>query len=230
MLHQEEGGGETAERRPGGVDAVEGTQLPAGRGEVAHGETAQGGKGAPHQGRRRQQDQEAQDEARQREHHGPALEQLVEGGVKVVETGQDPREGQREQTDAQLEEGVDPQSAAAAVGDASEEGAAQRQPGHERGENGADGENADSEDDDQHAHPDHLVHEGAGPGKEEQGGDHQRGAPVHRLSPTSGGFMKRPASPGRSGGLPRNPAAPAPPGSNSTGCRRPVRRPSPAVD
>ena len=163
---QRESGDQTAGRGPEGVGRVEPADPLPGLAPPDDGEAAEHRQGRPHQGRRRQQQGEGQGEPGRREPRVPG--NPGQGRAGPLQPGDAGRNQQGRGGYPYLEQAVYPQRIPPSVGEASEPEAAEGEAGHEGGQHRAHRPGADPEHHDQHARPDQLVHEGAGPGNEEQ--------------------------------------------------------------
>ena len=107
-------------------------------------------------------------ESDQTHHERPAVERAVEADIHHLDAGERERRGERGDGDSGLGRGEHDQRPSHAIGQPPGRGAAERQAGHEGGEDRARRMDGDAEDERQEPHPEHLVDEGAEAGEKEE--------------------------------------------------------------
>src|SRR5581483_1224154 len=114
---------------------------------------------------RQNEQKEREDEQHEVEHERRGLVQMVQRDVNMPAGEEQPRHGDAVEADARFEDAVKQEIVLAAVGDASEDIAADGETGHESREHGGDRVCGMTEDLRQHARPDDLVDKAGGTGE-----------------------------------------------------------------
>ena len=168
LRNHPDAGDERPRHGAGGVAGVEERDLPAENRAARERGLDDEGQRRAHQGRGHDEHGKRQDESHDADDDWPVVEDAVRADIKQFDAGQGQRRRERGDGDAGLGRGKDDERPPHAIGQPSGDHAAEREAGHEGGEDGARGMDGDAEDERQEPHPEHLVDEGADAGQEEE--------------------------------------------------------------
>src|SRR5262245_60676443 len=207
-------GHEAAEHGAGGVERVEGRDVPAECGGALDQISTQYLKGRAHQGRGHAEQPEGEEKSHEAEEPERGRQRLMQPDVERRQSLERYGKEKGAEPDPGLEARVDRQHTAPAIDESPDPETAQREPGHERSEDRADGQDRIAEQEVKHAGPRHFIEEAADTGEKAEdehattedsarsGRDHRHGSIQVAASPDTSPSRGRPGHPPWSPGRP----------------------------